>query len=99
MARKVCKNCIFYEFDYEWDGENETTLYYCIADYSNVTPDMPACDFFQRLRATRYKEKDTECDKCDRFTVCKTPKCDVTCVEDTRRHYVPDYGHKCEKGG
>lgn len=97
MKKKVCQDCRYYETDYDWDGDDEIKSDYCTLDYASLTPDMPACEFFERLRVRRYVEKDTECDRCERFGECKTPKCDVTCIEDTRSHYVPDYGYKCEK--
>lgn len=97
-----CKDCKFYDIDYEWDNEtwDEVEIEKCQKSHELPLKDDFDCPDFEKYNPKPYVEKFTECDKCEYLEQCKSEGnvLNNTCVADNFAHYVYGLGAYCRKG-
>lgn len=97
---KDCSRCKFCEKDYYYNDElgDEFPLYAC--EKGNDTVLDFECKDFEEYKPKPYKEKDTECDKCEYLSECKSKGnyIDCTTVNDKRSHILCSK-ENCKKRG
>ena len=85
-----CLKCKFSEEDYIFDEEigEEYPIYTC--SKGNDTSLDYECKDFKEYKPKKYKEKDTQCDKCEHLEICldKGNVIDCRTVCDARSHYI-----------
>ena len=98
---KDCSKCKFCEEDYCYDDELDEELlgYYCKKGHDTDDLDFK-CKDFEEFKLKTYKEKDTECDKCEFLNECKSTGnyIDCTTVDDERSHVLCSK-ENCKKRG
>lgn len=87
MNKRDCSNCKYCDADYIFDEEleDEYPVYTC--NKGNDTSLDSECEDFKKYRPRKYKEKDTECDRCEFLHECGLPQ-NVTTLGDKRQHYA-----------
>lgn len=95
-----CSRCKHCDLDYIFDPEigDEFPFYSC--DKGHDTESDFECKDFKEYKPKPYKEKDTECDKCEYLSECKSKGnyIDCTTVDDKRRHFLCSK-ENCKKMG
>lgn len=85
-----CLKCKFSEEDFAFDEETgeEYPIYTCRK--CNDTSLNCKCKDFKEYKPRKYREKDTECDKCKYLETClgKGNVIDCKTISDTRNHYI-----------
>lgn len=85
-----CSKCKFSEEDYIFDEETgeEYSVYTCTK--GNDISLNYKCKDFKEYKPRKYREKDTECDKCKHLKTCldKDNIIDCRTAFDTRSHYI-----------
>nr|DAH24200.1 MAG TPA: hypothetical protein [Caudoviricetes sp.] len=85
-----CSKCKFSEEDFIFDEETggEYPVYDC--QKGNDTDLDYKCKDFKEYKPRKYREKDTECDKCEHLKTCLNKGNVIDCgtVFDTRSHYI-----------
>ena len=85
-----CSKCKFSEEDYIFDEETgeEYPVYEC--QKGNDTSLDYECKDFKGYKPRKYREKDTECDKCEHLKTCRDKVNVIDCktISDTRSHYI-----------
>ena len=94
---KNCKECKFYDSDYEWDEEveDEIKVNSCEKNREEFDDENADCECFKKFRQRKYVEKDTKCDNCEFSSYCQLIEC--TTIQDTRRHFIGGFGDFCKK--
>lgn len=95
-----CSRCKFCDMYYIFDTEvgDEFPFYHCDKDHDTEADEE--CKDFEKYKPKSYKEKDTECDKCEYLRECKSKgNCiDCTTVDDKRSHVLCSK-ENCKKRG
>lgn len=87
---KSCGKCKFSNLDYIFDDETGEEYLLCTCKKGNDTELDFDCNDFKEYKPKSYKEEDTECDKCDKLSICKKYDLVLRCTTsyDTREHYI-----------
>lgn len=91
---KCCETCEHIDTDYYYDGEDEIPYYTCRLSGAVIDAEE-VCSLWKKFKVHKYKEKDTKCDSCEFLSTCDVM--DVTGIEDSRRHWLPNLGVVCKK--
>lgn len=97
MANR-CAQCRFYDFDYEWDGEDdEYEVDICLMHHDEYLESDEYCPFFKKFKPKPYVERNTDCDKCEFLHECieEGNVLESTTTEDMRQHYIG--GMRCKR--
>ena len=97
MANR-CAQCEFYDFDYEWDGEDdEYEVDICLIHHDEYLESDVYCPYFKKFKPRPYVEQDTDCDKCEFLHKCivEGNVLESTTTEDMRQHYIG--GIRCKR--
>ena len=93
-----CSKCEFSEEDYIFDEETGEEYPFYTCTKGNYTDLDYKCKDFKEYEPRKYREKDTECDKCEHLKTCldKSNVIDYETISDTRSHYICG-GTRCIK--
>lgn len=87
---KDCSICKYCDEDFNFDEETgeEYPVYNC--QKGNDTSLDCECKDFKKYKPRKYREKDTECDKCEYLKTCRDKGNVIDCktISDTRSHYI-----------
>lgn len=87
---KDCPICKYCDEDFVFDEEigEEYPVYKC--QKGNDTSLDYECKDFKGYKPRKYREKDTECDKCEHLKTCRDKGNVIDCktISDTRSHYI-----------
>ncbi len=85
-----CSKCKFCDKDYIFDPETGDEFPFYSCEKGHDTDLDYECKNFEEYRSKPYKEKDTECDKCEFLSECKREGNVIDCTSflDNKTHYV-----------
>lgn len=98
---KSCKNCKFYNVDYEWDDEleDEVEIRVCRKRH-RLFLNLPfKCPYFKKYEPKPYVEKFTKCDKCEYIKDCENEGNVINCTKriDNHEHFIRGMNAYCRK--
>ena len=87
---KDCSICKYCNEDFVFDEETGEEYPFYTCTKGNDTDLDYKCKDFKEYKPRKYREKDTECDKCEHLKTClnKGNVIDCKTIADTRSHYI-----------